>query len=86
MDPRKIQVIFVSKVLVFAVIGGLLGYITGSGISIFLGPLIAETKVLPIPHLLLTSFAIAFALGIISSIIPARRISRLDPVEALREI
>lgn len=86
MDPRKIQLIFVSKVLVFAVIGGLLGYITGSAISVFLGPLIAETKVLPIPYLLLSSFAIALGLGVISSIIPARRISRLDPVEALREI
>jgi putative ABC transport system permease protein len=86
MDPRKIQVIFVSKVLIFAVIGGLLGYILGSGISFFLGPLIAETKVLPIPNLLLISFAIAFTLGIISSIVPARRISRLDPVEALREV
>jgi ABC-type antimicrobial peptide transport system permease subunit len=35
---------------------------------------------------LLISFAIAFTLGIISSIVPARRISRLDPVEALREV
>jgi putative ABC transport system permease protein len=86
MDPRKIQVVFVSKVLIFAVIGGLLGYILGSGISIFLGPLIAETKVLPIPNLLLISFAIAFALGVISSIVPTMRISRLDPVEALREV
>lgn len=86
MDPRKIQTIFVSKILVFAVIGGLLGYITGTGISILLGPLIAETKVLPILYLLLVSFAIAFGLGVISSIIPAKRISRLDPVEALREV
>jgi putative ABC transport system permease protein len=86
MDPRKIQVVFVSKVLIFAAIGGLLGYILGSGISIFLGPLIAETKVLPIPNLLPISFAIAFALGVISSIVPTMRISRLDPVEALREV
>jgi ABC-type antimicrobial peptide transport system permease subunit len=55
-------------------------------VSIFLGPLIAETRVLPIPHLLLVSFAIALGLGVISSIIPAKRISRLDPVEALREV
>jgi putative ABC transport system permease protein len=86
MDPRRIQVIFVSKILVFAVIGGTLGYIVGSVVSIFLGPLIAETRVLPIPHLLLVSFAIALGLGVISSIIPAKRISRLDPVEALREV
>jgi len=86
MDPGKIQIIFVWKILIFAGIGGLLGYITGSGISIILGPLIAEAKVLPIPYLLLVSFAIALGLGAISSIIPARRISKLDPVEALREV
>ena len=86
MDPRKIQLVFVSKSLIFAAIGGLLGYIVGSGISIFLGPLIAEAKVLPIPYLLPISFAISIGLGTISSIIPAKRISRLDPVEALREI
>jgi len=86
MEPRKIQIIFVWKILIFAGIGGFLGYITGSGISIILGPLIAESKVLPIPYLLLVSFAIALGLGAISSIIPARRISKLDPVEALREV
>jgi putative ABC transport system permease protein len=86
MDPRKIQVVFVAKVLAFALIGGVLGYAVGSGISVFLGPLIAETRVVPIPRLLLFSFAIAFTLGATSSVIAARRVSRLDPVEALREV
>lgn len=86
MDPLKIQLIFVSKLLVFAVIGGLLGYVVGSGISVFLGPLIAETKVLPIPQLLFVSFAIAFGLGVVSGIVPVKRISKLDPVDALREV
>lgn len=86
MDPLKIQVIFVSKLLVFAVIGGSLGYVVGSVISVFLGPLIAETRVLPIPRLLLVSLAIAFGLGVISGIVPAKRISKLDPVDALREV
>jgi putative ABC transport system permease protein len=86
MDPRKIQVIFVLKLLVFAGIGGLLGYVMGSGISIFLGPMIAEAEVSPILYLLPISLAISIGLSIISSIIPSRRISRLDPVEALREV
>lgn len=86
MDPRKIQMIFVAKLLAFALIGALLGYAVGSGVSVFLGPLIAETQVVPIPHLLWLSFAIALGLGVVSSIVPAKRISRLDPVEALREV
>ncbi|MFC1715028.1 ABC transporter permease [Candidatus Poribacteria bacterium] len=85
MDPRKIQTVFALKVLAFAVIGGFLGYIVGSGVSMFLGPLVAESSVNPIPYLLPISFAISVGLGVLSSIIPVRRISRLDPVEALRE-
>jgi len=86
MDPLKIQVIFVLKVVTLAGVGGFLGYIIGSGISILLGPLIAEARIQPIPYLLLISFAISLGLGAISSIITAMRISRLDPVEALREV
>ncbi len=86
MDPLKIQSIFVSKALIFAGTGGVLGYLTGTGISVFLGPLLAEAQVLPIPHLLPVSFAIALGLGAIASIVPARRISKLDPIEALREV
>ena len=85
MDPRKIQVIFISKLLILAGIGCFMGYITGSGFSIILGPLIADTRVLALPHLLPISYAISFGLVIISSIIPMRRISKLDPVEALRD-
>ena len=86
MDPRKIQVIFISKILILAGIGGLLGYAVGTGISVLLGPLIADTSVTPIYYLLPISFAIALGLGIVSSIIPVKRISKLDPVEALREL
>lgn len=86
MDPRKIAIIFMSKVLIFAVIGGFLGYIMGSGISMLLGPLVAEASVSPLLYLLPISFAISIGLGVLSSIIPIRRISRLDPVEALREV
>ncbi len=86
MEPRKIQLIFVLKVMAFAVIGGLLGYVMGTGFSVLLGPLVAEAKVSPIISLLPISFVIAIGLGIACSIIPTRRISRLDPVEALREV
>jgi putative ABC transport system permease protein len=86
MDTRKIQFIFVLKALFFAGTGGLIGYTTGTGISILLGPLIAEAKVSPVTYLLPISFVISVGLGVISSVIPARRVSRLDPVEALKEM
>lgn len=85
MPARKIQWIFVSRILILAAVGGLLGYAVGSGVSVLLGPLLADAKVSMIPYLLPVALAISLGLGAISSIVPVRRISRLDPVEALRE-
>ena len=86
MDPLKIQVMFTLKILIIAGIGGLLGYFVGTGVSILLGPLLAEAKIHPIPYLLLISLAISFGLGLITSIATAMRISKLDPVDALKEV
>lgn len=84
MSPRKIQQIFLLKILLFSVIGGLLGYGVGTGISMLLGPLVADAEVSPILSLLPAAIALSLGLGAISSVLPVRRISRLDPVEALR--
>lgn len=86
MNPRTLQAIFAGKVLALAAVGGLLGYLVGSGLSMLLGPAIADTKVSPVFSLLPVGLALALALALISSIVPARRLSRLEPVEALREI
>lgn len=84
MAPRKIQSIFLLKVVGFALLGGLLGYLLGTGISVLLGPLVADASVSPLLHLLPLALALSLGLGVIASILPVRRIARLDPVEALR--
>jgi putative ABC transport system permease protein len=86
MDPRKVQAIFISKVLGFAVVGGLLGYLAGTGISMILGPAVASVEVFAIPRMLPFSLLLAVGLGFVSSLTPLHRLSRLDPVEALREV
>jgi len=86
MDPRKIQMIFVSKVLIFAGAGGLLGFLIGSGVSMALGPLVAETTISPVTSVLPISLGISMGIGFVSSLMPAKRISNLDPVEALRGV
>ena len=86
MNPRTLQGIFVAKVLGLAAAGGILGYLVGSGLSMLLGPAIADTKVMPVGLLLPVGLAVALALALVSSIVPARRLARLEPVEALREI
>lgn len=84
MAPRRLQQIFLLKIGVFAATGGLLGYLLGSGVSVLLGPLVADASVSPLFHLLPGAFGLSLGLGVVSSILPLRRISRLDPVEALR--
>lgn len=86
MNPRTLQAIFTGKVLALAAVGGLLGYFVGSGLSMVLGPAVADTEVSPVFSLLPVGLALALALALISSIVPARRLSRLEPVEALREM
>ena len=86
MNPRTLQGVFAAKVLALSAIGGLLGYLIGSGLSMVLGPAIADTKVMPVGWLLPVGLALALGLALVSSIAPARRLARLEPVEALREI
>ena len=86
MDPRRIQAIFVSKVMAFAALGGLFGYAAGSLVSSVMGPVVADTRVSPILGLLPLAFAMSLGLAAISSILPVRRIARLEPVEALKEV
>ena len=86
MDPRRLQAIFVSKVMAFAALGGLFGYAAGSLVSSVMGPVVADTRVSPILGLLPLAFAMSLGLAAISSILPVRRIARLEPVEALKEV
>jgi putative ABC transport system permease protein len=85
MDSSKIYRIFLFKGLILGFLGGILGYFVGTGISMVLGPQIANTGVSPLLYLLPYSIVIALLVGIVSSILPAKRAATLDPVVALRE-
>ena len=84
MAPRRIQQIFLMKIGGFAAAGALFGYLFGSGVSMLLGPLVADASVSPLLYLLPRAFGLSLGLGVVASILPLRRISRLDPVEAFR--
>lgn len=86
MEASKIHRIFVIKGVILGLVGGLAGYFVGTGISMVLGPQIAETGVTPIVYLFPYAVGIALVVGALSSILPARRAAKLDPVEALREV
>ncbi len=86
MNAAKIYKIFVSKALILGIIGGLAGYAIGTLISVVLGPQVADAQISPLLHILPYSLLISTVICVISSIVPARQASKLDAVEALREV
>jgi putative ABC transport system permease protein len=83
--PQRIQQQFAIEAIVVCVLGGIAGVIIG----VLLGNLLArtwfgaETFVMPWMWTIL-GFAICIFVGWISGLYPARKASRLDPIESLR--
>ncbi|MBI2909525.1 MAG: ABC transporter permease [Chloroflexi bacterium] len=76
------------EALLISLLGGILGWIVGSGASMALGPSVAQLASAPPPDLLLGGIAIVLAMvvGLGSSVYPAIRAANVDPVIALRYI
>ncbi len=81
-----IKVILIEAFLV-SLFSGILGWFMGSASVALLAPRITDIRVLLFnPSLLALATGIAVCVGIISSLYPAMKASRLEPLEALRYI
>ena len=80
-----IAAIFLLKAVIVGLIGGILGYFTGTILAVILGPKIAGIPVLPIPLYAIYSILISVVLSLLASIIPAIKATRVDPVVILQE-
>ncbi len=85
MSPRQVLSIFYSKALILGGAGGLIGYVLGTVLAIWLGPRIAQIPVLPMPSLLAWALLISVALSVLATAIPARSAAGLDPATILME-
>ena len=81
--PRDVLAQFLSESVVICVAGGLLGTLVGVAI-VWLLRAIVGIAALVRPDTLIIAIAFAAAVGLFFGIYPARRASRLDPIEALR--
>ncbi len=86
MSPRQVLSIFYGKALILGVAGGIVGYILGTALAIWLGPRIAHIPVLPMPALLGWALLISVLLTLLATAVPAKRAAGLDPAATLMEV
>jgi putative ABC transport system permease protein len=82
-QPTDIMMQFLVEALVLSAIGGALGVIFGVGLGQIIAPKFGwtmETKT----QVVFISLAVSAGVGIVFGLYPARKASRLDPIEALR--
>ena len=80
---REVQLQFLTEAVVLCCFGGVMGILLGFALSFSLSSALAISYVFD-PFINILSFVISALIGIIFGYFPARRASRLDPIEALR--
>jgi putative ABC transport system permease protein len=81
--PAQILWLYLSEAAAISLIGGVAGLVVGFGLSRLLHAAVPGMPVhTPVPYALL-ALVVSLVVGLVSGILPARRASRLDPVQAL---
>ncbi len=78
--------LFLSKAVFLGVIGGIGGFIVGTGAAMILGPQLAGLHVSPMPLYLLLSVVVAVSIALLGSILPVYRAARFDPAVIMQEV
>ena len=74
---------FVIEALLTTTIGGIIGIILGSGVSILIGPMM-NIDATPALSSIIISFSVSVSIGLIFGYMPASRAASLNPIDALR--
>jgi len=81
--PGNVLSQFLIEAVVLALVGGVIGITLGMAAAFGMAKLIGWPLVIS-PRIVLVTFAIAGGVGVFFGFYPARKASRLDPIEALR--
>ncbi|MDO8457392.1 MAG: ABC transporter permease [Burkholderiaceae bacterium] len=80
---REVLLQFLIEAVVLAALGGVIGIVLATGMSIVLAA-VMEVPYLFNPGVNLLSFVFSAGIGVLFGYFPARRAARMDPIEALR--
>jgi putative ABC transport system permease protein len=82
-NPATIRKQFLIEAIVICLIGGFFGILLGIGIGNLISFSMGGTFIIPW-GIILSGFALCVGVGIVSGYYPAKKASKLDPIEALR--
>ncbi|WKY44632.1 ABC transporter permease [Eubacteriaceae bacterium ES2] len=83
--PTQIQLQFLIESIVLCLIGGMIGFILGIGVA-FVAASLMETGFAVTASTVLLAVGFSGVIGIVFGFMPARKASRLNPIDALRSI
>ncbi|MGG2065665.1 ABC transporter permease [Bacillus sp. S14(2024)] len=84
-EPKRVQQQFLLEAVLLSLFGGTIGFLLGTSIALVVCSLIGASFALSLSTVLL-ALGFSAAIGIIFGIAPARKASRLNPIDALRSI
>lgn len=84
-EPSRIQLQFLIESIFISLFGGLIGMVLGLSIALLAAVLIGIPFSITVSTILI-AFGFSAAIGIIFGLAPARKASRLNPIDALRHI
>jgi putative ABC transport system permease protein len=77
--------LFLAKAALLGLLGGVGGFLLGTGAALILGPELAGLRVDPVPIYVVWSILIAIGISLAGSLIPVHRATRFDPALILQE-